>query len=352
MSKLFVCEKHSQAQSFQKHCKEGDSIILCPSICSYTFKYPSTLRFSGLPYLNIDPEYAHADFEYIAGLRKRSYGTLYSHDGCCEHPVLVEYYRAKIESNKEDEIEIAQKALFDLLGSYDEIVYACDPDHTGTRGFDFLMSKYFGIKSLEEFSHKYDLKVMACLTLGGLSYNCIGKAISQRESFFESQMIELYRQFYLKKDYFDFNYNINSLLLLNKAYFLASGKYPQNPITRNLIQVMFLLSQMGKVDIRLYRELDLRYVGSPASRCQIIESLKEMGLVAEKSEGRREFSLTELGQRFLVFLHRKMDDPHLAERVMKDCANASMSLEEFRAKSDKYLSLVFSKQKRHINKQS
>jgi hypothetical protein len=57
MSRLFVCEKRAQALSYQKHCLEGDAIILCPAVVSCVFDYPSELAFSELPYTDLSPCY-------------------------------------------------------------------------------------------------------------------------------------------------------------------------------------------------------------------------------------------------------------------------------------------------------
>ncbi|MFS1427341.1 hypothetical protein LMH73_009290 [Vibrio splendidus] len=346
MSKLFVCEKHSQAQSFQFLLKEGDGIILCPSISSYKFKNASTLSFSGLPYSDLEPEYTNtSSIEQASEQRESMYSRFFTADTYIDHPVLSAFYHAKIKTANPFSTAVAYSDFCDFLNEFDEIVYACDPDHTGVRGFDFLFGKYYGIKELAHFATQYHMTITACMLTGGISSKCISKAVENRSCFFESTDIQRMRDTYLKKDFFDYNYNMNSILLLNKAYHITCGQFPNPVLTRNYIQTLFLIHEYSADINRVLHRMDQADIGTPASRNKIIINLTINGLVCE-SEGC--YITTERGNSFILALHRKMNDPHLSERLMHDYTE--LTVNEFKAKYSKYLSSAFGKQKRHINK--
>lgn len=364
MSKLLVCEKPDQAQRYLSICNKEDAIIVCPTIVSYAFDYPTNLYFSQLPFTSLPPRYkpANLDPEWYLHL----YSSLYTQDNKIKnHPVLTTYFYNKhpcspYKSADSNTLEKARKDLYALLTSFDEIVFACDADHTGMRGFDFLFSRYFEIDDLQKFSENNQLTVTALINKEGFDEISLRKSMENRSDFFENVDVKCFRCHYQKKDFFEYNYNLNSLMLLNKTYFLALGKYPECVITKNFIQALFLLENI-ETEARFAQRLEKSFIGTPASRKAIMDNLNNLGLIDIIKKGpssgnciclTTRLSISEQGTRFLNLLHRKLNDPYLAERLLKDCENETLTLNDFKIKYDKYLDVVFSKQKRLINKHS
>lgn len=346
MSRLFVCEKRQQAEFYQRYCNEGDSFILCTTITSYLFDYPSSLKFKDLPIIDSAIKYKVTENPYVEDYSRNQYTSYYSYikKRVC-NPILVEFYNYKSISSK--------NSIHNFLSSFDEIVYACDADHTGARGFDFLFEKYFEIDDLKSFSLENNVEINAFINLGGFDENSIREAYSNIDNFFTNEYIGRFRESYLKKDFFEYNYNINSLLLINKAYYLAFGTYPKYILTKNLVQTLFLLKKLSVRDVYFSKYLEHNNIGSPASRTRIIGNLKEMNLVSSiKIDNTIYYCINDKGYKFLSLLHRKINDPYLSKRVVKDCENKDLSFIDFKEKYSKYLKDVFSKQKRFINKMS
>jgi hypothetical protein len=75
MSRLFVCEKRQQAEHYQRYCNEGDSFILCTTITSYLFDYPSSLKFKDLPIIDFAIKYKVTEKDYS----RNQYTSYYSY---------------------------------------------------------------------------------------------------------------------------------------------------------------------------------------------------------------------------------------------------------------------------------
>lgn len=354
MSRLFICEKKFQAKIYLDHLNEDDAIILCPTITSYLFDYPEKLTFSDLPYCDHTPSYK--------ANKERNPEWLYCHHTLfltqekeIAHPVLLDYFNRALTTNRSDDsFKRAKSVIHDFIGSFDEIVFACDPDISGLRGFDFFFEKYLEVGNLAEFGQLHGAKITACIAKYGMDDKSIIRTISERSDFFENTSIHNIRLSYQKKDFFEYNYNLNSLLLLNKAYFLASGEYLNRILTKNHIQTLFLFADQQERKESIHFTMDKLFIGSPASRIEIVENLiitKMLHCEEKKPHYVGTYTITNLGQKFLSNLHRKVNDPHLAERLGKDTFDAHMPLDDFKLKYSKYLKVVFSKQKRHINRE-
>lgn len=347
MPTLFLCEKASQAKDMAKCIGENDAIILCPSVASYVFRYPENLKFSELPYSSLNPNYVwNPEFTSDKSCIK-IYSTVITRSCVYEEDTLREYAISKLKQQSSD-LERGKAIAF--LKRFSEISFACDSDHTGVRGFDFMFQKYFGINDLEKFSRESGIKITACVNYRGFDSRSITIMIENRVDYFESQCINSFRASYKKKDFLDYNYNCNSLLLLNKIYFLSLGKYPDFTITRNYIQALFIIKSGEFSRNNIYREMDDQKIGSPASRSCILERLTDMRLVESTDNKRISYSLSESGNSFVGMLNRRLNDPHLAQRSAVDVGDIDFSLEGFKEKYGKYLAGNFQKQKRLLNK--
>lgn len=354
MPKLFVCEKKSQAQHILHAIENDDVIILCPTIGSYLYDYPNNLGFSNLPYTNYSPRYKTESCEHNSKYRKLFRTTIISKKRSMESPLLLRYYTS-LENGIMDDIERVRAEVLDFLSGFDEVIFACDPDYTGVRGFDLLFENYFGIKNLKEFSENTQTLFTASIFNFVFTGDCMSKAIETRSDFFLNQSINKFRIWYKKKDFFEFNYNLNSLLTLNKAYLLAYGTYPNFLITKNVVLVAFMLSGDSMDISKLIHKLSEKEIGTPASRNEIIERMCDASILKlehDEISGRKTVRITKEGLAFLGNLHRKVNDPFLSERLYNDFKNYDLSLDAFKEKYSKYLSVVFSKQKRFINKLS
>ncbi len=88
-------------------------------------------------------------------------------------------------------------------------------------------------------------------------------------------------------------------------------------------------------------------IGHPASQNLIIEKMIELRLI-EEDNNLNSYKMTKEGRLMLSFLHRKVNDPHLTNRIYVD--NYKLSTFDFKIKYGEYLRTVFSKQKRFLNK--
>ncbi|MGD1527015.1 hypothetical protein [Vibrio harveyi] len=340
MSKLFVCEKLHAAREIVKVINDDDAIILCPSIASYKYKFPDQLKFADIPYTDRVPLYTKNYDQYRPKWLGRCHSLVITRRNEAVNATLMSFYEAQLNDAQAD-----KNALHGFLGSFDEVVFACDADLTGMRGFDFLFHDYFGIKDLKSFAVESNTYFTACI-FAGYDNQSLRAAVENRSSFFDSEVVRSLRESYLKKDFFEYNYSLNSLLILNKTFFHVAGNYPSQVITKNCVQALLLMERDGIVSIgKAVSAMNKKHIGSPASQVLIITSLMGMGLLVDHP---RNVEVSKLGREFLSVLCSKMKDPHLSERLEVDL-HGEMSLADFKGKYSRYLSTCFGKQKRKLN---
>lgn len=349
MSKLFVCEKPHQASLYQFLLEENDAIILAPCVVGYRFLFDKNLEFKNLPYIDKEPKYKKNILQYDSNINNQwieNYKTqVLNYKERFTSEIYKNFYFYKQNEPNSENYKNALKDIHNYLSSFDEIIFACDVDHTGVRGFDFLFKLYYEIENLQDFCNNNDIK-LSSIKAWSLDQKSLEKTFLNRNSFYESDLFNKKRLSYMNKDYFEYNYLLNSLLLINKAYYLTFNKYPDNIITKNFIQILFKFENNEKIEmIKLLRNMENSDIGNAASRNEILNRMSELKLI--QSNNKHEVSITYEGKVFLSFLHRKMNDPHLAERLEKDYE--LLSHIEFKNKYNKYLKTVFEKQKRFIN---
>jgi hypothetical protein len=349
MSKLFICEKIDQAQKVSFVAEKNDILIIIPAVVSYSFKYPETLSFGDIPSVDKKPKYKPAltitNEKLIPYIVRQIKDNIHS-----SNLILHDIYRSL---SLTDEI-LGSKIndAHEFLSSFDEIIYACDADHTGTRGFDLFFSNLLKINDLESFTEKNNIKVTAMVFRFGLDSKSTTEAYSSRKSFFSDDYIISFRKTYCKKDYFEFNYNINSLMLFGKCYKEVFGNNPNVIITKNQLSILYKCAEVNIEEDKLHRFMSDNEIGSLASRGELIKNLLENGFIEPLIEFRSNdiITLTSNAIKFLSLLAKKTNDPHLPQRFDKDIYNNEQSLSDFKEKYQRYLTTVFGKQKRFMNK--
>jgi len=346
MNKLFVCEKSDQAKKVMKTLSFGDTLILAPSISAYLFKYPKQLHFKNTPFFDKSPEYK---INYESNYFLKSVVCIFKEDKQSESSILQNYLDSM--RNNLPNIKESRDNLISFLSSFDEIIYACDSDHTGMRGFDLLFSQYFKIPSLKSFSINNNVE-FSFLNLLALDDNSLHCAYFNKKSIFDpSSRVALLRNAYSKKDFFDYNYNLNSLMLIERAYSLAFDSRPGMTITRNMISLLTLLSKLNSDQHFYSHYLVKKNIGSPVSSNKIVELLLDIGLIEWlKEKHNQTIILSSKGALFLEKLHRRIKNPHLASTLFDDIYKDEFSCLDFKEKYSTYLKKSFSSQKKLNNK--
>lgn len=352
---LFLSEKPMQAKALSFLMKDNDKVILAQNIVSYKFDYQE-LKYSEAPYTNEEPKY-----KFIAKQPDIFHTSSFNNEENMENcPFLKKFFKLKKFkfSSEEEKIEL----LKEYFSQFNEIVFACDMDHTGYRHFHFKFAKYFELgENWGKFFDELNIKIT------GMKITCYDKktlkeCFENREPFFNNPFFENLKTIYLKKDFFEYNYNLNSILFFNEAMRLSGYvKYENyNVLTKNYIATLFFIQNESLKEHEVVSKMVRHHVGSSSTMAQIIENLKLMNLVKYKEYN---LSLTEFGATFLTLLHKKVNDPYLNIRILqnnyrrlddlkaKEREKANfLSLEEFKDKYSKYLYTVFSKQKRFLRK--
>lgn len=370
--KLFVCEKPMAANSLTNIINENDHIILAQGISSYKFDY-QLVKFSESPYTKEKPRYKH----YIKNNFDIFNTECWDNNGNrFKNTFLKKYFDFKNNEvfNKENNL----KLLEEFFRQYDEIVYACDADLTGFRGFDFKFEKYFNLgKDWISFFDKLNIKITGMI-INSLDEKSLNDSYKKREILKDSLFFKNLKDSYLKKDFFEYNYNLNSILFFSDA--LKDAGYIKNEhskiLTKNYILTIFLIKNNDHLSIsNITNKMCLKNIGSSASRYVIIDDLLKMEIVEEDKNvllddndnddelKSYKYKLTKMGEKFVCNLHKKVRDPDLSIRLLKnnftiiddlkydkreDAKN--LSVEDFKEKYEKYLYNVFSKQKRFLRK--
>lgn len=350
--KLFVVEKQDVVKRLIHLLNENDLIILAPSINGYKFNYQK-LNFLNAPYTKEKPKYKmNLNANYIDHFLTYCVNK----DGKTKITFL-EKHRRNIQNNKQTE----QSLINEFLCQFDEIVCACDRDHTGIRSFDFKFSKYFnlGDNYIDYFISK-NIKTTQMIMLDLLKTS-ITNSFKSRKNISDSRLFLKLKEDYLKKDFFDYNYNLNSLL------FFSQFNNSKMVITRNMIQTLYILKSCDNIDsVTLLSKMNRKQIGSIASRSEIIEKLIELNffektllkfcIIDDKRESLRQyFKLSKKGKELINQCHKKINDPFLSERLLNDIFGHKngdgLPINDFYKKYEQYLYTAFSKQKRFLNKQ-
>jgi len=348
--KLFVCEKPMAAKLISSIMSDDDIAILAQGTAAYQFNYQE-ISFKESPYTREIPKYKkNNNYEFFDIVTFDNKGNSF------ECPTLKEI------RNLDQYSEIIKE----YFAQFSEVIYCCDYDLTGYRAFSFRMEFYFKIgDNWEDFFEKNNIK-LSVIKINAFDSEMLKESYKERLLIKGNVELESLKSNYIKKDYFEYNYNLNSMLFFGQA--LREVGYIKGDhdflLTKNYIWVIFELNK-NKLNLStLLKKMENKNIASSASRKQLLKNLKLMGLIKEdNSFSNKCLELSQLSLDFIKKLHKKVDDPFISLRLLhnnfeygynisglkiKNVEN--LSILDFMEKYEKYLYNTFSKQKRFLRK--
>ena len=360
-NKLYLCEKPSSAMSFNFLLSEGDLIIIACGTASYKFDYQN-VSFSEAPYTNEIPQYKAHDENKVTPLTISAWNS--------KERFEIETFINIVNLNKD---KVKNKLKIDLitnefLDNFDEIIFACDSDITGVRAFCFKFEKFFNLgENWKEKLRNKKIQISA-INYSSLDKNSILKYNLEKTDLNDNEIFNILENSFIKKDFFEYNYNLNSILFFNDALSLPNHFKEQYDfiLTKNYILTLFLIKDKKSI-CSDYLHTTMKDIGNLISHHTIIDNLLKIGLIREDRNNPLEskfdslhypYEITNIGKGFIKNLHKKVNDPHLGKRLKKDnidnhygCKDSNgLTVNDFKIKYEKYLYAVFSRQKRFIRK--
>ena len=284
----------------------------------YQFKYPSHIKIKDLP----------AVFEPEWQLRKN--------DGSLG-------FKLAPHTLKDDQIVATALTVSEVLTQADVIVLTEYHD----------MSAIHSVYKILEFNpHQANVVLLRDSKSTQKEIDSIFNATAQKLQD-EPLLHTLYEQSKVKK-YFDYNFNINSAIILGKSLKLVGVDSPDFVMTKNCLLALYYLKNKGRNSIsNILQDFHENWVGtgkyaatslgSIISRSEILSLLVNAGLVHNENS---KLQLSNKGQDFLNTLHPDccdMDLPHRIKQWVELESSAS-------PKIDIYIRTYFGKQKRYLNK--
>jgi len=169
----------------------------------------------------------------------------------------------------------------------------------------------------------------------------------------------------LVKNYFDYNYNVNSLAIIGETFrkTATKTKWPDIPFDKSTLQLLYFFRRKSSTDISNILDAidcwpnetgryDNKIIGLcfPGHRYVIISRLIENGLIAADRWGSEydagPCSITPKGEKFLEALHPDCEDPDQPFRLDAWC---NEGLSTAKPKIDRYIRTFFGKQKRFLS---
>lgn len=243
--------------------------------------------------------------------------------------------------------ESGESAARDLLHAADEVVFACDPDTSG------VISYYRFLSCL--MSQEFAREERPAILLTSLAKEDVAKSFREMTTT-ASPAFQSFFSYGRAKEYFDYNFNVNSHAILTRVLAGVLQQQPVVPISKYGLQTLYFLRKMESLtEAALLTAMNCwkgtsRYLqdnghvqlGSVTSRVQIIRDLSENRLLSFSEDG-WDVSLSPEGWTLLESLHPDCEDADLPFRLDQWCR---AGLEESRPKIDRYLRTFFGKQKR------
>lgn len=290
-------------------------IIFTLHLGLFEFQYPRGLSFSSLPYAE-DPIWK----------RRNPDGQTFTHF-------------AELCAGKLKRIDVEPEAL---LNNANEIWFACDPDYMGVIAYHVLLTKVMGSESAAV--------ERPALMLTSLDMDSVKKTIDKPSST-ESPFFKSCLNAGMAKRFFDFNFNINSMVILGECLRRVGVDTDYFSISKYALQLLYCLK--AKKPLAEYKVFGLmdkwsgtgRYptseLGSPMSRHDIIQRLLDAELL--KSENSK-ISISAKGLAFLNELHPDCQDLDIPARIRQwqsDWPNSKNQM-------SRYLKTFFGKQIRFM----
>ncbi len=349
MSKLYFVEKNSQMNDIADAvAEEGDMFVVVPCISGYKFKYPSNLSYSRIPDIrrqvcyktNLENSLFNAQIkQWKAGhLEELSTQPI-------KHLKNIHNYEGREKTKAVEEV----KKLFNLNKDW---ILATDPDRSGTRGFDLFIEIFLG-----SYLFEFNFDTLKRLNLSALDKNSIKKRMldlddinPQTKDSAKKILNDTFKNTYKNKDFFDYSFNINSLLVYGDALKIVGGYNPNVILTHFMIKTLLLVGKEEEIsDNQIVYKMDKEGIGSPASRNKILQNIYDMGLIEKrvhKNEGTK-WLISKEGASFIDMIHNKINSMQTAE-VIKDVEEMKSS--DFQDKYSKKLSVFFNKQHKKIKR--
>lgn len=284
----------------------------------YEFDYPHGISFKEIPYLS-EPRW------------KKKHLSDYK-------PVL-EIFPDRIETLDTTPQEILEKS--------DKIILATSLRSSEVIAFDTLISQSLGEEKAKE---NFDI-----IVTHSLSPHMLEKSVNNLFHTHDKWYLELLNQAKIKK-YFDYNFNVNSLLILGNSLRATGVNTSNSFISKYSLQILFELN--SRKSVLLYEYFDIlsnswegtgRYpkgqIASPLSRSKILEDLQLKELI--HIDDKKLVSIASKGKIFLSMLHPDCCDLDLPFRLREWELNWNTA----RPKIDRYLNTFFGKQKKYQPKQ-
>lgn len=231
---------------------------------------------------------------------------------------------------------LATVSMDEALLQADTIIFVGDPDGAGAVAYHRLLTEVLGPEAA-------NLARPAAALYSWVERD-VECAFTQLSSTADDWFQRILAQGQARR-YFDFNYNSNALAI-HGAALRATGPVPEDFfLSKYALQLLYLLRDRPCSVGAAVQLLMKRKMGSAASRCAIIDRLKEVGLV-EQLPGRAELAVAPRGHALLASLHPDSQDPHFGERY----ARWQETWPASKPAMDRYIRTFFGKQKRFAHK--
>lgn len=319
-SLVLVMEKPHQARVIAPLLKDrwpGRQVfaIFTMYLGLYEFRYPRGTAFADIPYI-ADPAWRP---------RKREDN---------HSPRVVELVLGKVRPTSLEPSSV--------LSAAGEIWFASDPDSTGAINYHVLLTQCLGADAA--------LMERPALILNAMDGSSIQKALDAPSST-GAQHFQAWRNAGEAKRFFDFNYNVNALVLFGECLRQVGIDTAGFGLSKYGLQLLYALREVKPLSESAVLSLmhswsgTGRYrpsqLGSAASRSEILAGLLGAGLLVDEDH---QISLSARGAAFLASLHPDCADPDLPARLevwQSDWPHSRDSV-------CRYLRTYFGKQRRYM----
>lgn len=242
------------------------------------------------------------------------------------------------------------------LVSAEEIIFACDPDHTGALAFSTLLQLKLGNDSWQN---------RPSLWLRSLAPDDVEKTFGFMPRFIDAAGHLL--RYGEAKRYIDFNWNANALAVLGRTARITGLAEDAPPMSKYALQLLFSLRDSNSISVGQAIENMSRWpgtgkygrmaenFGSEASRTTIVsnlvdaELLKQMKIQLDAKRFSTHIEVAPKGHEYLRLLHPDCADLDLPFRISEWCLQG---LEVSKPKIDRYIRTFFGKQIRYLSRMS
>ena len=252
----------------------------------FEFQYPRGLSFSSLPYAK-DPRWKQ-----------------------CNPPAHGFSHFAELCAGKVTRINVEPDTL---LNDSNEIWFACDPDYIGVIAYNLILSKVV--------SPEFAAVERPALMLTSLDGESVQKALDNPSST-ESPFFKACLNAGEAKRFFDFNFNINSMVIFGECLRRVGVKTDYFYMSKYGLQLLYALKDANPLPEFKLQAMMAKWIGtghyppselgSPMSRQDIIKGLINADLLKVENE---EISITRKGISFLGELHPDCLDLDIPARI-------------------------------------